>query len=81
MENQEKDHPNFQKYYWDLFKNNLILAGQVDASYKKSSMLVFVVDPVTAIDEGFWNWVEHRLYAMLGAKPQDISQPCQVHYR
>ena len=50
-------------------KKIVMVSGQVDASDKKSSMLILDVYPVTATDEGFWNWVEHRLDAMLGTKP------------
>ena len=47
----------------------MMAAGQVDAPDKKISMLVLDVDPVTATDEGFWNWVDHILGAMLGKNP------------
>ena len=40
---------------------------------KKSSIMALDVEPVTATDEGFWNWVEHQLDYKLGAKPQNIS--------
>ena len=46
---------------------------KVDVSDKKSSMMVLDLELVTDTDEGFWNWVEHRLDATLGAKPQIIS--------
>ena len=44
-------------------------AGQVDASDMKSSILELDVEPVTATDEGFWNWFDHRLDSTLGEKP------------
>ena len=34
-------------------------SGQVYESDKKSCILDLDMEPVTAIDEGFWNWVEH----------------------
>ena len=72
-ENKKKDNSNFQKYYCGLFKTFVMAAGQVNAFDKKRSMLVLGAEPVTATDEGFRNWVEHRLDATVGAKPQNIA--------
>ena len=51
----------------------MIAVGQLDASDKKSSMLLLDVEPVTATYEGFWNWVDHLFYVTLGTKPQNIA--------
>ena len=48
-------------------------AGQLDASDKNTIMLALDVEPVTATDEGFWNWVENQLDATLGKKPLNIA--------
>ena len=37
----------------------MMAEGQVDASDKKSSIIALDVVPVTAIDEGPWNWAEN----------------------
>ena len=46
-------------------------------------MLALYVEPVTATDEGFWRWVEHRLYSTFGTKPQnivpDMAGPLQMN--
>ena len=52
--------------------------GQLDASDKRSSMLVLDVEQVTATYEEFWNWAEHRLYVTLGTKPQNIAPSVEV---
>ena len=36
-------------------------------------MLALDVEPATATDEGFWNWVEHLLDATLGTNPHNIA--------
>ena len=73
VENQEKDEPNFQKDDWELFNKFVVSAGQVDDSYKKSSMMSLDMEPVTSTDEGSGNWVEHRLDATLGRNSQIIA--------
>ena len=47
-------------------------------SYKKSIILALYVEPVTATDKGFGNWVEHQLYATLGGKPNIIAPAMAV---
>ena len=69
IEKQDNDDPKFHQYDWELVNKFGFAAGQVDVSDKNNIMLELYVEPVTAIDEGFWNRVEHRLGAMLGSKP------------
>ena len=73
IEKQEKYEPKFQKDDWELVHKFVMAEGQVDVSDKKRSILALYVEPLTATDEGFWNWIEHRLDATLGAKPHIIS--------
>ena len=47
-------------------------AEQVAAVDKNISMVALGVEPVKSTDEGFWNWVDHRLDDTLGANPHNI---------